>query len=171
MEISPNPNYKYTLVGQQGWICPRCGRVYGPNFFECSYCNNQITEVSTTSKDSSGYVVKDDDYTYADSITTRSYGDREIIKLNDDCAQTKEKYYKDIVDCCDYAADKIKYLLNRNDISIEDKDVLIEITDYYLYLSESDIGEDLDRLKKIVEKLDKHNKKLNVLYLKYTGLN
>lgn len=79
MEISPNSNYKYTLVGQQGWICPRCGRVYGPNFFECSYCNNQITEVSTTSKDSSGYVVKDDAYTYTDSFTTISYGDKEII--------------------------------------------------------------------------------------------
>ena len=171
MEISPNPNYKYTFGGHQGWICPKCGRVYGPNCFECIHCNNQITEVSTTSKDSSGYVVKDDDYTYADSITTRSYGDREIIKLNNDCALTKEKYYEDIVDCCDYAAVKIKYLLNRNDISIEDKDVLIEITDYYLYLSESDIGEDLDRLKKIVEKLDRYNKKLNVLYLKYTGLN
>lgn len=86
MEISPNPNYKYTLVGQQGWICPRCGRVYGPNFFECSYCNNQMTKVSTTSKDSSGYVVKDDAFTYADSITTISYRDREIMKLNDDCA-------------------------------------------------------------------------------------
>lgn len=76
MEISPNPNYKYTLVGQQGWICPRCGRVYGPNFFECPYCNNQITEVSTTSKDSTGYVAKDDSYTYADSITTISYSNR-----------------------------------------------------------------------------------------------
>lgn len=76
MEISPNPNYKYTLVGQQGWICPRCGRVYGPNFFECSYCNNQITKVSTTSKDSTSYVVKDDSYTYADSITTISYSNR-----------------------------------------------------------------------------------------------
>ena len=171
MEISPNPNYKYTLVEQQGWICPRCGRVYGPNFFECSYCNNQITEASTTSKDSSGYVARDDIYTNADNTITISYGDKEIIKLNDDCARTKEKYYKDIVDCCDYAADKIKYLLNRNDISIEDKDILIEITDYYLYLSESDIGEDLDRLEKIVEKLDRYNKKLNVLYLKYTGLN
>lgn len=62
-----------------GWICPKCGRVYGPNFFECAHCNNQITKASTTSamsKDSSGYVVKDDSYTYADSITTINYGNR-----------------------------------------------------------------------------------------------
>lgn len=79
MEISPNPNYKYILMGQQGWICPRCGRVYGPGFFECTHCNNQITEVNTTSKDSFGYVVKDDSYTctYADSITSIRYGYRE----------------------------------------------------------------------------------------------
>ena len=79
MEINPNPNYKDILWGQQGWICPRCGRVYGPNFFECTHCNNQMTEASTTSKDSTGYVVKDDSYTYADgisAISTNSYGNR-----------------------------------------------------------------------------------------------
>ena len=76
MEISPNPNYKDILWGQQGWICPRCGRVYGPNFFECTHCNNQMTEASTTSKDSTGYVVNDDSYTYADSMTSIRYGYR-----------------------------------------------------------------------------------------------
>lgn len=22
-----------------GWICPKCGRVFGPSQLECSYCN------------------------------------------------------------------------------------------------------------------------------------
>ena len=92
MEISPNPNYKYTLVGQQGWICPKCGRVYGPNFFECTYCNNQITEASTTSKDSTPYVVKDD-YTYADSISTStiSYDNRRDYEAKWMTARFKHK--------------------------------------------------------------------------------
>lgn len=25
----------------QGWICPRCGRVYGPTAFECWFCNKE----------------------------------------------------------------------------------------------------------------------------------
>lgn len=23
----------------EGWICPRCGRIYGPNTEECKICN------------------------------------------------------------------------------------------------------------------------------------
>jgi len=23
-----------------GWICPKCGRVYGPHIAECAVCNN-----------------------------------------------------------------------------------------------------------------------------------
>ena len=32
-----------------GWICPKCGRVYGPHVQECYNCNkNEITYSSTT---------------------------------------------------------------------------------------------------------------------------
>lgn len=24
-----------------GWVCPKCGRVYGPNERECPYCNKR----------------------------------------------------------------------------------------------------------------------------------
>lgn len=27
-------------VGMQGWICPKCGRVYSPTTSMCSYCSN-----------------------------------------------------------------------------------------------------------------------------------
>lgn len=93
MEIGPHPNYKDILWGQQGWICPKCGRVYGPGFFECTHCNNQITEASTTSKDSSGHIVKDDSYTYADStsISTISYDNRRDYEAKWMTARFKHK--------------------------------------------------------------------------------
>lgn len=35
---------------QQGWICPKCGRVYSPYTQMCLYCNNE-TNHTTTSTD------------------------------------------------------------------------------------------------------------------------
>jgi hypothetical protein len=28
------------IFGQQGWICPKCGRVYSPFTSMCSFCSN-----------------------------------------------------------------------------------------------------------------------------------
>lgn len=28
---------------KEGWVCPRCGRIYGPMMMVCVYCNNKIT--------------------------------------------------------------------------------------------------------------------------------
>lgn len=33
-EKSNNP------IGMQGWICPKCGRVYSPYTSRCSFCGN-----------------------------------------------------------------------------------------------------------------------------------
>ena len=41
-----NPNY--IEWGQQGWTCPKCGRVYSPSTPMCFYCNNQKTWTSPT---------------------------------------------------------------------------------------------------------------------------
>lgn len=30
---------EYNVPIQQGWICPKCGSVYGPSVMECSRCN------------------------------------------------------------------------------------------------------------------------------------
>lgn len=30
---------------QTGWVCPKCGRVYGPYVNECFYCNGRNFEI------------------------------------------------------------------------------------------------------------------------------
>ena len=37
--IPEEQNYGYPT----GWICPKCGKVYGPNERECPYCNGRFT--------------------------------------------------------------------------------------------------------------------------------
>ena len=48
------PNF--TGWGRQGWICPKCGRVYAPDTAMCFYCNGNnhvmpATTTTTTTKD------------------------------------------------------------------------------------------------------------------------
>lgn len=37
------------LFGQQGWICPKCGRVYSPTTPMCLYCKNESSVASNLS--------------------------------------------------------------------------------------------------------------------------
>lgn len=39
------------FFGEQGWVCPKCGRVFSPRTYECHYCNNpKINKTSTTTE-------------------------------------------------------------------------------------------------------------------------
>lgn len=40
-------------MNNEGWICPKCGRVYSPTTPMCFYCNNEPTtyKVEWTNKD------------------------------------------------------------------------------------------------------------------------
>lgn len=29
---------------KEGWVCPKCGRVYGPMMMTCAFCNNKISK-------------------------------------------------------------------------------------------------------------------------------
>ena len=37
------PTFK-PIYYQSGWICPKCGSVYGPNVSECIRCNHPINK-------------------------------------------------------------------------------------------------------------------------------
>lgn len=39
--------YGIPAVGPQGWICPKCGAVMGPNFPTCWYCKPEKKEEKT----------------------------------------------------------------------------------------------------------------------------
>lgn len=61
--ITDFPKY---FFGEQGWVCPKCGRVFSPRTYECPYCNNpEIIKTPTTTKlpqeesDSKGELCKD----------------------------------------------------------------------------------------------------------------
>jgi uncharacterized OB-fold protein len=30
---------------KEGWVCPKCGRVYSPLKLECTYCNTIISHI------------------------------------------------------------------------------------------------------------------------------
>lgn len=54
---------------QQGWICPKCGRVYSPSTSMCWYCGGNTTTVinTTTPSNTTGSTTP---YKFPDIITS-----------------------------------------------------------------------------------------------------
>lgn len=42
-KVDFKPDTKLFGGGMQGWVCPKCGRVYSPFVHTCSHCNHKIT--------------------------------------------------------------------------------------------------------------------------------
>lgn len=36
------------MLGQQGWICPKCGRVFSPSTPMCLYCDKETSTVTSS---------------------------------------------------------------------------------------------------------------------------
>ena len=44
--------YEYEMTAPQGWICPKCGRVYSPTTIMCICCGGiEVTDHTTASID------------------------------------------------------------------------------------------------------------------------
>jgi len=70
------------LFKNQGWTCPKCGRVFAPHIVECLYCNGvSVSSVWMTSSSSGSDTYSRTQNTYADTKDTYS--------------DTKDTYTKD----------------------------------------------------------------------------
>ena len=37
-------------MAEKGWICPKCGRVYGPRWLSCQPCNNALVKAQAVER-------------------------------------------------------------------------------------------------------------------------
>lgn len=40
----PDRARQVTMTKREGWVCPKCGRVWSPTWFECQPCNKKISD-------------------------------------------------------------------------------------------------------------------------------
>lgn len=52
----------YEYFGQQGWVCPKCGRVYSPTTSMCFFCSGNNTVTVGTNTPINTPVEKDSDW-------------------------------------------------------------------------------------------------------------
>lgn len=50
--------FDYEFTAPQGWICPKCGRVYSPTTFMCYYCGGEKDKITYTTDTSNCFKSK-----------------------------------------------------------------------------------------------------------------
>lgn len=65
------------VSGNQGWVCPKCGKVFSPSIFECWYCNSASVSSIVSTTDT---VIRDENddtpFTFTDDNQTDNEEDK-----------------------------------------------------------------------------------------------
>lgn len=66
------------MFGQQGWICPKCGRVFSPFTPMCLYCNNGASTSASSSIEK--FIDENHDTSFEKSFENMGEAYREYLK-------------------------------------------------------------------------------------------
>ena len=71
-------NWDHVNFGPQGWVCPKCGRVYSPFTSMCNYCNGESRTFANSTNVTT--FLQDDDWLEAYRHTLRGVEEKEKEK-------------------------------------------------------------------------------------------
>lgn len=70
--VTMQSKYFQTEFYQTGWVCPKCGRVYSPSAYMCSFCGPGSGHGGSVSTGTTGIPIKPGTYTTSNSTNSNS---------------------------------------------------------------------------------------------------